>query len=94
MQMMIGFSSLCIATSAIAFTLHTWTSARDAQLVQIGVGVLEIDPKQQEQVAAAREWALELIEANSGGVRFSPEARAQLLSKRLPTSSGGGHSSF
>jgi hypothetical protein len=39
--------------------------------------------KRKKQISAAREWALNLIDANSGGVKFSPEARAQLLKERL-----------
>jgi hypothetical protein len=83
MQMTIAFSSACIALAAVTFTVHTWSDNRNAQLVQIGVGILEIDPKQQVQVKAAREWALDLIDANAGGVRFSLEARAQLLDRPL-----------
>lgn len=83
MQILTAVSAVIIAASACVFTVHTWSSARDAQLVQIGVSILEIDPKQQQQIAGAREWALNLIEANSGGVTFSREARAQLLGRKL-----------
>ena|ERR1700679_52835 len=87
MQMITALSGVCIAGAAITFTVHTWSDSRNAQLVQIGVGILEIDPGQQKQVKAAREWALDLIEANAGGVRFSKEARAQLLDKPLVSGS-------
>ncbi len=56
---------------------------RNADLVQIGVNVLRADPDKEKQISEAREWALNLIDANAGGVTFSPEARAQLLKKRL-----------
>lgn len=86
MQMITTLCSVIIAATIFTFTFHTWSDSRNAQLVQIGIGVLEIDPKQQGQVKAAREWALDLIEANAGGVRFSQEARAQLLGQKLVTS--------
>lgn len=57
--------------------------ARDAdvRMVEIGVGVLRAKPD-EEGAVAAREWAIELIEKRSG-VRFSEEAKAQLMKKRL-----------
>ena len=56
---------------------------RDADLVKIGVRVLRVDPEKEKQISAAREWALNLIDANAGGVTFSSEARAQLLREPL-----------
>jgi hypothetical protein len=92
MQMAITFCSLCIAAAAITFVVKTSSEERNARLVEIGVGVLRVDPTKDVQVAAAREWALDLIDANSGGVKFSDEARQGLLQRRLewqPTISGG-----
>jgi hypothetical protein len=37
------------------------------------------------RVSAARAWALNLIDANADGVKFSKEARAELLEKALDT---------
>lgn len=86
MQMVTALCAVVIAGSAVTFTIHAWSESRNAQLVQIGISVLEIDPKDHSQVAAAREWALDLIEANSGGVKFSGEARTALLHKPLVVS--------
>src|SRR5207237_803221 len=69
--------------SFAVFSIRTWTAKRDADLVKIGVSALRVDPEKEKQISAAREWALNLIDANAGGVKFSPEARAQLLRKRL-----------
>jgi hypothetical protein len=84
-QMTTAFCSVVIAATALIFTIHTWSDSRNAQLVQIGVGILEIDPTKEAQSSGAREWALDLIEANSGGVKFSKPARDQLLNGRLVT---------
>jgi hypothetical protein len=85
MQMVIAFSALVLAASAAGFTYLSWTQNRNAQLVQIGVGVLEIDPQKEKQVQGAREWALDLIDANAGGIKFSQAARSQLLQRALPS---------
>jgi hypothetical protein len=58
---------------------------RNADLVKIGVSVLRVDPEKEKQISAAHEWALNLIDANAGGVKFSQEARAHLLKKPLET---------
>lgn len=71
------------SVSFAVFSVETWTAKRNADLVKIGVGVLRVDPEKEKQISAAREWALDLIDANSGGVKFSPEARAQLLREPL-----------
>ena len=89
MQTLAAFSAVLIAGTALTFTVHNWSDNRNAQLVQIGISILVIDPKKQTQVRAAREWAINLIEANAGGVTFSPEARAQLLDQPLPTGPTG-----
>ena len=67
------------------FSVETWTAKRNADLVKIGVSVLRVDPKKEKQISAAREWALNHIDATAGGVKFSPEAREQLLGKPLET---------
>jgi hypothetical protein len=92
MQMAITFCSLCIAAAAITYAIKASSEERNARLVEIGVGVLRVNPTKDVQVAAARGWALDLIDANSGGVKFSKEARQNLLEQRfewLPTVSGG-----
>ena len=71
------------SASFAIFSVETWTAKRNADPVQIGVSVLRVDPEKDKQISAAREWALNLIDQNAGGVKFSPEARAQLLSKPL-----------
>jgi hypothetical protein len=81
MQMAITFLSLCIAAGAIIYAVKTTSDDRNARLVEIGVSVLRVDPQKEGHLTAARRWALDLIDANAGGVRFSSEARAGLLQK-------------
>jgi hypothetical protein len=84
MQMGVTFAALVIAAAAAYFAYFNAHEARNAALVSIGVAVLRADPvKEPEITNAAREWALDLIDANAGGVRFSNEARAELLKRRL-----------
>ncbi|HEX3497092.1 MAG TPA: hypothetical protein VHT02_07960 [Methylocella sp.] len=84
MQWSICIAALAVAACAISFTVWTWREKRNADLVRIGVSVLRVDPEKEKQISeAAREWALNLIDTNAGGVKFSPEAREQLLNKRL-----------
>lgn len=83
-QMTLTFCALVIAGSVATLAYLSSKEGRNAQLVQIGVSVLETDPGKDKQVQAAREWALDLIDANAGGIRFSPEARAELLKRPLP----------
>jgi hypothetical protein len=83
MQLSITAASLCVAAGAITFAIKSMADERNARLVEIGVGILRVDPEKESQVGAAREWALDLIDANAGGVRFSKDARMELLKKRL-----------
>jgi hypothetical protein len=83
MQLSITAASLCVAAAAIIFAIKSMSDERNARLVEVGVSVLRADPEKEDQVSAARKWALDLIDANAGGVKFSAEARAQLLKKRL-----------
>jgi hypothetical protein len=83
MQMAITFCSFCIAAAAITFAIKSMSEERNARLVEIGVGILRVDPEKEAQVGAAREWALDLIDANAGGIKFSKEARTELIKKRL-----------
>jgi hypothetical protein len=83
MQLTVTAEALAVAASAISFTVWTWREHRNADLVQIGVNVLRADPEKEKQISASREWALSLIDANAGGVKFSPEARARLLREPL-----------
>jgi hypothetical protein len=81
MQMAITFLSLCIAAGAIVYAVKTTSDDRNARLVEIGVSVLRVDPQKEGHLTAARKWALDVVDANAGGVRFSSEARAELLQK-------------
>jgi hypothetical protein len=94
MQMIITASAAVAAVSiAIAASFHAVRNAsdeRNARLVEIGVSILKVDPAKETQVSAARKWALDLIDANAGGVRFSPEARAELLKNQLRAFDLGG----
>ena len=51
-------------------------------LVEIAIGILRADPK--EDVAPARAWAIEVIEKNSG-VKFEAPDRNALLHKPIAT---------
>jgi hypothetical protein len=44
LQMLIAASSVCVAAAAISFAVRNFYDARNAQLVQIGVDVLKVDP--------------------------------------------------
>jgi hypothetical protein len=83
MQLTITAAALCIAAAAISYVVRSAAEDRNARLVEIGVGVLRIDPKKDAQVAGARKWAIDLIDANAGGIKFSNEARAALLQEPL-----------
>jgi len=87
MQWSVSIAALAVAACAISFTVWTWREKRNADLVKIGVSVLRVDPEKEKQISAAtREWALNLIDANAGGVKFSPPvARELLLKKPLAT---------
>jgi hypothetical protein len=81
--LIVAVSAFIVAVSSLFFAYTTWREHRNADLVKIGVSVLRVDPEKEKQISAAREWALELIDANAGGVKFSPDAHAQLLRKPL-----------
>jgi hypothetical protein len=88
MQLLVTFSALVIAACAGFLTYWNVREHRNADLVKIGVSVLRVDPEKEKQLSqATREWALDLIDANAGGVTFSSEARAQLLKEPLKYSS-------
>ncbi len=89
MQFSITAASLCIAAAAIVFAVKAMEDERNARLVEIGIGILRVNPQKEGHITAAREWALNLIDKNSGGIKFSPEARAQLLRSRLEVDSFG-----
>jgi hypothetical protein len=82
-QIAIAFSALCIAAAAVIYSVSAWHEDKNARLVEIGVAVLRADPSKEPSTASARAWALDLIDANAGGIKFSPEARAELLKKAL-----------
>jgi hypothetical protein len=86
--MAITFCSLCIAAAAIVFAVRSWSDERNARLVEIGVSILRVEPEKDSEVRAAREWAINLIDANAGGVKFSAAARAELLQNRLDVRGG------
>lgn len=65
----------CLAASLAYWTVSNANSKRNADLVSIGVGVLRADPSKEPQTRSAQERALDLIDANAGGVRFSASIR-------------------
>jgi len=82
-QIPIAFCALCISAAAIAFAVATLRQERNAKLVEIGVAILRADPQKEPDTIEARAWALDLIDANAGGVKFSQEARAELVRRAL-----------
>jgi hypothetical protein len=80
----IALSALAIGIWSAVTAYKTWFDERNARLVEIGIGVLKIDPQKEPQITAARDWALDLIDGNAGGVRFSHDAREALRKERLP----------
>jgi len=80
--------AVLLAVAALAYTAYVAREDRNAALVSIGVAVLRADPSKEAQVSAARSWALDLIDANAGGVKFSPEARRELLKSPLRSLTG------
>jgi hypothetical protein len=71
-------TALIYAVTAVVEARHSRGIERNAKLVEIGVSVLRADPQKEGHVSVARKWALDLIDANAGRVKFSPEARAEL----------------
>ncbi len=73
---------------AVAALVTGWFSfaSKDEELrvhlVEIAIGILRADPK--EDVTPARAWAIDVIERNSG-VLFTSEDRAALLHKPILT---------
>jgi hypothetical protein len=94
MQFGVTVTALIIAASVVYYTVSTANSERNAALVSIGIAVLRSDPTKEPQVRGAREWALNLIDANAGGVKFSPSARSELLEKRLDYNFGFDYGDF
>jgi hypothetical protein len=83
MQLSVTGAAVTVAACAITLTVWTWREHCNADLVRIDVSVLRVDPEKDKQIGAAREWALSLIDANAGGVKFSQEAKEQLLKEPL-----------
>ena len=86
----VGLSALAVGTAALIFSIVSLQDQKNARLVEIGVAVLRADPQKEPSAASARKWALDLIDANAGGVRFSVEARQELLNQALTGEFGGG----
>ena len=83
-QIPIAFCALCIAAASIAFAVANFRRERNARLVEVGISVLRADPEKEPDIVSARQWALDLIDANAGGVKFTLEARQALLKQALP----------
>ena len=83
LEVLIGVAALVVTALGSIVTYKAFVDARNAELVKIGIDVLKIKPGQEGNISAAREWALNLIDANSG-VKFSKAAREELLQKPLP----------
>jgi hypothetical protein len=89
MQLFVTVAAVAVAACAVIFTAWTVREHRNADLVKVGVSVLRVDPEKEKQISeATRKWALDLIDANAGGVKFSPEARALLLREPLQYKGG------
>ena len=89
--------SFLAGSLAIYFSVKAVIEKGNSDLVNIGVSVLRVDPEKEKQLSSAtREWALNLIDANAGGVTLSQEAKEQLLREPLKFSTyfGGGDTKF
>ena len=82
-QITIALAALSVAAAGILHAVSAWSEEKNARLVEIGIAILKVDPNIDSSNAAIREWALNLIDANAGGVRFSEEARAELLKNAI-----------
>jgi hypothetical protein len=77
------FGAIIGTVGAVATGWLTYASKGDelrVHLVEIAIGILRADPK--EDVAPARAWAIEVIEKNSG-VSFKEDDRKALLHKPI-----------
>src|SRR3954447_4987633 len=79
-----GVALIGAAVSAFIPARYTYESRSrelNIKLVEIGIGILRADPK-EKQTQGAREWAIQVIETNSGH-RFSDQAKNELLKDKL-----------
>jgi hypothetical protein len=83
MPLLVAFLSLCVAVGSLSFAIKMMSDKRNAELVAIGVGVLRADPTKEGHISAAREWAMNLIDDNAGGIKLSQEARLELNNRKL-----------
>ena len=74
----IAVAGLVVAIATLQYSIQAAKEERNARLVEIGISVLRVDQTKDPQVNGAREWALDLIDANAGGVKFSAAAREAL----------------
>src|SRR4051794_8193189 len=84
-----GLAAIALAAWSGALAFTTLREERNARLVEIGVSVLRVDPEKEKQVGAAREWALDLIDANAGRVKFTKAARDEHLRNPLVITGSG-----
>src|SRR5208337_4818440 len=87
-QIPIAIAALSVTAASVAFAVSNSRRERNARLVEIGISVLRADPNKEPSAREAREWALDLIDANAGGVKFSAGARDALMKQALPTKLG------
>jgi hypothetical protein len=94
-QVGITVAALIVAVSYSYYAVSSSRLERNAALVSIGVSVLRADPAKEKDIStAAREWALDLIDANAG-VKFSKAARDELLKNSLHLlGSGAGYTDY
>jgi hypothetical protein len=81
--LMVSSAILLYAVTTFIETRNARGTERNAKLVEIGVSILRVDPNKEGHINAARHWALDLIDANAGGVKFSAAARTELLKAPL-----------
>jgi hypothetical protein len=55
--LMVSSAVLLYAVTAFIETNNARGSERNAKLVEIGVSLLRVDPKKDDQISAARQWA-------------------------------------
>ena len=84
MQASVIVATLAIAGVSAVYAVQGVLYQRNAELVAVGIAILRADPAKEGQIKGAREWAMDLIDANAG-VHFSKAARDELMKASFPT---------
>jgi hypothetical protein len=83
-----GVLALIAAVATGWFSFASKDEKLRVHLVEIAIGILRADPS-KEDVAAARDWAMDAIDQYSGLRHFTPDERAALTHKPIGGREGG-----